>query len=124
MATQQHAGNAQKTLWGKLLVIFGFVALIADSAVLAQPFERLVEKLSEGLFSLLPTVGLSFMHAARAFAFHQIDYFSLISRILVLFTAMVALVVGSALWKSTPSHSAHPDLLHPSSFRGQETDNG
>jgi ascorbate-specific PTS system EIIC-type component UlaA len=124
MATQQHAGNAKKTLWGKLLVIFGFVALIADSAVLAQPFERLVEKLSEGLFSLLPTVGLSFMHAARAFAFHQIDYFSLISRILVLFTAMVALVVGSALWKSTPANPAHPDLLHSASFREQETDNG
>jgi len=124
MATQQHAGNAQKTLWGKLLVIFGFVALIADSAVLAQPFERLVEKLSEGLFSLLPTVGLSFVHAARAFAFHQIDYFSLISRILVLFTAMVALVVGSALWKSTSAHPAHPDLLHSASFREQETDNG
>jgi predicted tellurium resistance membrane protein TerC len=124
MATQQHAGNRQKGYWGRFLVMLGSVALIADLAFLAQPFERLAEKLSEGLFSVLPTVGLSFVHAARAFAFHQIDYFSLISRILVLFTAMVALVVGSALWKSTPAQPAHPDILQPSSFREQETDNG
>jgi hypothetical protein len=124
MAAQQHAGNRQKGYWGRFLVMLGSVVLFADLAFLAQPFERLAEKLSEGLFSVLPTVGLSFVHAARAFAFHQIDYFSLISRILVLFTAMVALVVGSALWKSTPAQPAHPDLLQPSSFREQETDNG
>jgi predicted tellurium resistance membrane protein TerC len=124
MATQQHAGNKQKGYWGRFLVMLGSVVLIADLAFLAQPFERLAEKLSEGLFSVLPTVGLSFVHAARYFAFHQIDYFSLISRILVLFTAMVALVVGSALWKSTPAQPAHPDILQPSSFREQETDNG
>jgi hypothetical protein len=124
MATQQHAGNTQRGYWGRFLVMLGSVALIADLAFLAQPFERLAEKVGEGLFSLLPTLGLSFVHAARAFAFHQIDYFSLISRILVLFTAMVALVVGSALWRSTSAHPARPDLLHPSSFREQETDNG
>src|ERR1700734_415734 len=124
MATQQHAGNRQKGYWGRFLVMLGSVVLFADLAFLAQPFERLAEKLSEGLFSVLPTVGLSFVHAARYFASHQIDYFSLISRILVLFTAMVALVVGSALWKSTPAQPAHPDILQPSSFREQETDNG
>jgi hypothetical protein len=124
MATQQHPGNVQKGYWGRFLVLLGSVALIADLAFLAQPFERLAEKVGEGLFSLLPTLGLSFVHAARAFAFHQIDYFSLISRILVLFTAMVALVVGSTLWKSTSANPAQPVLLHPSSFRGQETNNG
>jgi hypothetical protein len=124
MATQQHPGNVQKGYWGRFLVLLGSVALIVDLAFLAQPFERLAEKVGEGLFSLLPTLGLSFVHAARAFAFHQIDYFSLISRILVLFTAMVALVVGSTLWKSTSANPAQPALLHPSSFRGQETNNG
>jgi hypothetical protein len=119
MATRQHAGHSQKTLWGKLLVIFGSIALVADSSFLAQPFERLAERLSNGLFSLLPTIGLSFADAVRAVALHQVDYFSLISRILVLFTATVALVVGSALLRSP--RRADSDFLQGSSFRERET---
>jgi hypothetical protein len=119
MATRQDTGYSQKSLWGKLLVILGSVALIADSAVIAQPLEHLAEKLSTGLFSLVPTIGLSFASAVRAFALHQVDYFSLISRILVLFTAAVALVVGSALLRSP--RRADSNLLEGSSFRERET---
>src|ERR1700722_11511460 len=112
MATRQHASYKKRGFWGKALVILGSIALVADLAFLAQPLERLAEKLGEGLFGLLPSIGLSFVHAVRAFAFHQIDYFSLISRILVLFTATVALVVGSALLRSPSARSRRTDLLH------------
>ena len=97
MATQQHAGYGQRGSLGKILVTVGSVALLADITFLAVPLERLVERLRDGLFGFVPALGLSFLNAARAIAFHQIDYFSLISRILVLFSAMAAIIVGIVL---------------------------
>ena len=94
---------------GKILVSLGFAGLIADLAFLAQPLERLAQRLGEGLFSLVPALGLSVLNAARAIAFHQIDYFSLISRILVLFLALVAMVTGTVLWNSRHSASVRGD---------------
>ena len=124
MATQQHAGREKRTYWGKSLVILGSIALVADAAIVVQPIEHLAGKLSDGLISLVPTIGLSFASAVRAVAFHQVDYFSLVCRILVLFTATVAVVVGSALLRSPSARSTQADLLHASGFREQETDNG
>lgn len=94
---------------GRILVSLGFAGLIADLAFLAQPLERLVQTLSEGLYGLAPALGLSVLNAARAIALHQIDYFSLISRILVLFLALVAVVTGTVLWNSRHSASVRGD---------------
>ena len=94
---------------GRILVSLGFAGLIADLAFLAQPLERLAQKLTEGLFSVVPALGLSVLNAARAIALHQIDYFSLISRILVLFLALVAVVTGTVLWNSRNSASLQGD---------------
>ena len=124
MATPQHAKHESSTYLGKSLLVLGFLALAADLAVLAQPLDRLAAKLSDGLFSLVPTIGLSFADALRAVAFHQIDYFSLVSRILVLFTATLAVVVGAALLRSPSARSAHSDLLQAPSFREREANNG
>ena len=73
MATQQHAGYGQRGSLGKILVTVGSVALLADITFLAVPLERLVERLRDGLFGFVPALGLSFLNAARAIAFHQID---------------------------------------------------
>jgi hypothetical protein len=109
MARRQLAAQEKRRYMGRILVSFGFAGLIADLAFLAQPLEGLVQRLSEGLFSLVPALGLSVLHAARAIAFHQIDYFSLISRILVLFLALVAMVTGTVLWNSRHSASLQGD---------------
>ena len=109
MAGQRYASLEKRRYMGRILVSLGFAGLIADLAFLAQPLERLAQRLSEGLFSLVPALGLSVLHAARAFAFHQIDYFSLISRILVLFLALVAMVTGTVLWNSRHSASVRGD---------------
>jgi hypothetical protein len=109
MARRQLATQEKRRYMGRILVSLGFAGLIADLAFLAQPLERLAQKLSEGLLSLIPTLGLSVLNAARAIAFHQIDYFSLISRILVLFLALVALVTGTVLWNSRRSASVRGD---------------
>jgi hypothetical protein len=98
--------------------------LVADLEVLAQPLARLAERLHEGVFGLLPSLGLSFLNAAGAFAFHQIDYFSLIPRILVLFTAVVAVVVGLALLRSQSEYPAGANRMSESTFREREINNG
>jgi len=97
MATQLHAGYERRGYLGAFLVSLGFVALFADLSVLMQPLEQPVRRLQEGLFSLAPALGLSFLNAAREIVFQQLDYYSLVSRILVLFTAVVAIVIGTVV---------------------------
>jgi hypothetical protein len=122
MATPQHAGYEQRGYLGRILIILGFIAVLSDLAFLAQPLERLVERLREGLFALVPSLGLSFLSAVRAIAFDQLDYLSLISRILVLFTAMVAVIVGITLLRPPSTRSTHQHHLRATALR--ETDNG
>ena len=124
MATPQDVANERKGYLGTILVTLGFVALVADLEVLAQPLGRLAERLQQGVFGLLPSLGMSFLNAASALAFHQIDYFSLITRILVLFTAALAIVVGLALLRSPYPRSTNADHLRASAFRQREIDNG
>jgi hypothetical protein len=109
MAGRQLATQEKRQFMGRILVSLGFAGLIADLAFLAQPLERLAQKLSEGVLSLVSALGLSVLNAARAIALHQIDYFSLISRILVLFLALVAMVTGTVLWNSRHSASVRGD---------------
>jgi hypothetical protein len=124
MATPVHAANGRRGYLGTILVTLGSVALVADLEVLAQPLARLAERLHDGVFGLLPSLGLSFLNAASAFVFHQIDYFSLISRILVLFTAVVAVVVGLALLRSQSEYPTGANRLSASTFREREINNG
>ncbi len=124
MAPQQHAGYEKRGYMGRILLTLGSVAMLADLSFLAQPLERLASRLGEGFFGIVPTVGMSFLNAARAIALHQIDYFSLISRILVLFSAMVAVIVGFALLRSRSANVAGTNLSHTSASRDGETTNG
>jgi hypothetical protein len=124
MATPTHARYERRGYLGTILVTLGAVALVADLQVLAQPLARLAERLHEGVFSLVPSLGLSFLNAARALALHQIDYFSLVSRILILFTAAVAVVVGLALLRSQSESPTGTNRMGASTFRERETRNG
>jgi hypothetical protein len=124
MATQQLSTGKKRSYSGSILVILGFAALVADLAFLATPLERLIERLKDGLFGVAPALGLSFLNAVRAIALHQLDYFSLIARILVLFSAMLALIVGLALLRSHSAGSTGATDLSTSEFRERETDNG
>ncbi len=124
MTLRQNSEHGRRGYLGTILVTLGSVALVADLEVLAQPLARLAERLHEGVFGLLPSLGLSFLNAAGAFAFHQIDYFSLIPRILVLFTAVVAVVVGLALLRSQSEYPAGANRMSESTFREREINNG
>jgi len=124
METRQQSENTRRTLLGRIMVALGSIALLADLSFLARPIERLAQSVSQGPFSLLPSLGLSFLHAASAIAFHQIDYFSLVARILVLFTAMVAVIVGIALLQSASVRAANGDALQEYLSGERETRNG
>ncbi len=124
MATTQQPTTNKPGLFGKILISLGFVALVADLAFLAQPIESLILTLKEGLFAVVPTLGLSVANAVRALALNQLDYFSLISRILVLFSAMVAVIIGFALIRPRSANASGANDLINSSFNEQESHNG
>src|SRR5271165_5988695 len=124
METRQQSENTRRVLLGRIMVALGSIALLADLSFLVRPIERLIQSVGDGLFALLPSVGLSFLHAARAIALHQVDYFSLVARILVLFTAMVALIVGMVLSQSASARAANLDALQEYLSSERETRNG
>ncbi|MGB2624645.1 MAG: hypothetical protein WA857_00910 [Candidatus Acidiferrum sp.] len=93
----------QKSFWGALLLILGLAAILADLAFLAPSLLYLLSSAKAGLMGLVPALGMSFLNATRAIALHQVSYFALASRILVLFSALVAVVVGTTLCNARPS---------------------
>lgn len=110
MANRQPVGHKERGYLGSALVTLGLAALLADFAFLAPPFEQLLETGRQGLLSLVPTLGLTLLQAARAIALQQIDYFSVVSRILVLFSAIVVIVIGAVVLKAgSAAAPAAPD---------------
>jgi hypothetical protein len=98
MAKPDAAGHKQAGYFGGILVTIGAAAILSDLVIWAHPIVHVLQSAKAGPFGLIPALGLSFLNAARAFTFHQFDYFSLVSRILVLFSALVAVVMGTTLW--------------------------
>ena len=109
MVRKTAADSKSKAYWGRGLVILGVCVVLADLAFLAQPCMRLIAATREGLYGIVPTIGLSLLQTARAIAFHQVDYFSLVGRILLLFSAAVAVVSGSYKCNAGRSSTALPD---------------
>jgi hypothetical protein len=62
MATRQAAGHKQRVNLGRAFVTGGLAVLLADLAFLAQPLEKLVERLRDGLFGFVPADGLLLTH--------------------------------------------------------------
>ena len=118
MARRLHAGYQRRGYLGKFLMALGSVALLADLSVLIQPLERVVARLQNGLFPLAPALGLSFLNTAREIVFHQFDYFSLVSRILVLFTALLAMVIGAFNWNARSAAAALGQQTFTISLKG------
>lgn len=97
MAKWQSVGFIQRGYVGSAMVALGLTALAAELAVLAPSFLHILGSARQGLLGLVPVLGLSVLQAARAILFQQIDYFSLVPRILVLFSALAATVIGCVL---------------------------
>jgi hypothetical protein len=109
MVKKTSPDDKSQVYWGRGLVILGVCAILTDLVFLARPLMRLLSATREGLYGILPTIGLSLLHTARAIVFHQVDYFSLVGRILILFSAVVAVVLGSYKCKAWQSSALLPD---------------
>lgn len=96
MAKERTAKYQHDEFIGKALVVLGLVTLSANLTFLVQPVVSLIGKLQDGAMGVLPTLGGAILNATQAIAFHEINYISLISRILILFIALAAVVVGAA----------------------------
>ena len=97
MAKRSATTRKQRAYWGATLVLLGLAALTANLAFVANPIAHVIENAQNGLAGVVPALGLSMLRAAGALALGQVDYFSLASRILLLFSAMVAVIVGMVL---------------------------
>ena len=97
MARRPAITRKQRVYWGSALILLGLAALIANLAFVANPLAHVIENAQNGLPGVVPSLGLSVLRAAGALALGQVDYFSLASRILLLFSAMVAVIVGMVL---------------------------
>lgn len=99
MVNRPAAASKQKAYWGSGLAIAGFLALTAN-LLLATPLTRIVVNSRTGFAGTVSTFGVSVLRGAAALALGQVDYFSLTLRILVLFSAMLAVIFGIALMRS------------------------
>jgi hypothetical protein len=119
MAKGQPGGNKARGYMGRALVVLGLAVLLADAAFLAPSFEQLIEGFRQGLLGLVPALGLSLLHAVRVIVLQQVDYVSLVSRILVLFSSLALMVTGAVLWGRRSSENAAPDhQIYRVSFGG------
>jgi len=121
----RQGANRQKAYLAKGLLAAGLATLLSDLFLIGQPLVTLVATLKHGL-GVLPALGMCVLNATQAIAFHQVGYFSLISQILVLFTAMVTLIAGLALLRP---NSARPriqtfELLLSNEVEKREISNG
>ena len=96
MAKERIANYQHEEFIGKALVVLGLVTLSADLTFLVQPVLLLIGKLQDGVLGVLPTLGAAILNVTQAIAFHEINYISLVSRILILFIALAAVLVGAA----------------------------
>jgi len=122
----RRSAKKQAGYLAKGLVAAGLLVLLADLSLFARPLAALAASLKESTLGVLPTLGMCLLNATQAIAFHQVDYFSLISRILVLFTAMVALIAGLALLRPSASRARIQtfELLLSNEVEKREMSNG
>ena len=120
MTKQPVSSKKQKGYWGTGLVTVGLVALLLDLGVVVQPFSHLIQTAQNGLAGVTSLAGLSLLNAVRSVAFHQVDYLALSLRILVLFLAMLAVIVGIVLMRSRSSRTLEANGLRSSGLHEEE----
>lgn len=119
MAISPATARKSEGYWGAALAAAGFLALLIN-LFLATPFSHILAT-SKGFAGTVSTLGLSVLRTAGAFALGQVDYFSLSTHILVLFSAMLAVIFGIALMRS---HSRAADKIASTSSTFSAQENG
>jgi len=111
MAKWQPIESIQRGYLGCAMVVFGLTALAAQVAAFAPSVLHILQSARQGILSLVSALSLSLLEPAQAILFHRMDYFSLVSRILLLFSALAATLIGGVLLIAR-SAAATPDSDH------------
>ena len=106
MATPQAAKNRFWSYLGGALVALGLAVLVVSLATLGLQIQGLMERSGMQSLGFLPALGVAFLHTAQALAFGQSGVFFVVTRLLVLFSALAAVVVGFALRRARPDRDA------------------
>lgn len=80
----------------------GLAVLLVSMGTLGLQIEGLMERSGVQSLGFLPALGLAFLHTTQALAFGQSGVFFVVARLLVLFSALAAVVVGLALRRARP----------------------
>lgn len=116
MAKWQSIESIQRGYLGCAMVAFGLTALTAQVSAFVPSVLHILQSARQGVLSLVSAISLSLLEPVRVLLFHQADYFSLISlisRILLLFSALAATVIGGVLLTARAA-AATPDSDHSS----------
>ena len=100
-----------KTYWGSALLVAGLLALLLNVAPAVACTVHLFASFKNGMSALFSSVGLSLLHAVGSVALGQVDYATIFARILVSFSAMVAIILGIALMRSRSSKNGAANSL-------------
>jgi hypothetical protein len=123
MARAKLNGRKQRVYLGRMLAIVGFAMAFTDLWLLVKPLLELASSIHQGAWGLLPSLGMCLLNATNAIAFHQIGYGWLISHMLVLCCAMVAVVMGTRLLRRKTARPLIFELALSPEFEGRETIN-
>jgi hypothetical protein len=97
MAILHRAESKFRVYGGGALIVAGSAAFLFYLSSLAAQFQGLMEASGEQTLGILPDLGLAFLHATQALAFGQSGTLFVGSRLLILFSSLVAIAVGAGL---------------------------
>jgi hypothetical protein len=101
----------------------GLAMALTDLWLLVRPLVELAGRIHQGFLGVLPSLGMCLLNATNAIAFHQIGYVWLISHMLVLCSAMAALLMGTRLLRRKTARPLIIELALSPEFEGRETIN-
>jgi hypothetical protein len=101
----------------------GVAMAVVDVWLLVKPLLDLASRIHQGFLGLLPSLGMCLLNATNAIAFHQIGYVWFIPHILVLCSAMAALLIGTALLRRKAARPLIFELALSPECEGRETIN-
>jgi hypothetical protein len=97
MATQQVSNGRLKVIFGGVLLTIGSGIFLWDAGSLALHARNLLSTAGSDCLGALAAAGMALLHTLQVVAFDHAILFSVVSSILVLFSAFVIIAAGMTL---------------------------
>jgi hypothetical protein len=121
MATQQVSNGRLKVILGRGLLTIGSGIFLWDAGSLALHARNLLSTARSDSLGALAATGMALLHTLQLVAFDHAIWFSVVSGILVLFSAFVVIAAGIALLRSQFARAlGQRQLSSPESAKGDQ----